>query len=78
MHDSSEIEEIINQLYKDGSIGKKDKEICDEMIRLIRPSTAEERAKEGVSKRVILDGEGKATTVYSGDRGIVIRIVGLP
>ena len=74
MEDFSEVEAILREIAKDGVFSGMMADDLEELIRLIKPRSKEERESEGITEMETLDGNGNKTKILDGGRGIRLRI----
>ena len=74
MENLNELETMLENMIDHGLIDDMDEDDAKEVLRIVRPKTAEEREKEGISFIVTLDECGREVCYLDGGRGIRLKI----
>ena len=74
MEELDELERIIEELIKKGVMDYLEDDDAEEVLRIIRPKTEEDREKEGVLLIKTLDECGREVCYLDGGRGIRLKI----
>ena len=74
MEELDELERIIEEMIKKGVIDYLEDDDAEEVLRIIRPKTEEDREKEGVLLIKTLDECGREVCYLDGGRGIRLKI----
>ena len=74
MEELNELERIIEEMIKKGLMDYLEDDDAEEVLRIIRPKTEEDREKEGVLLIKTLDECGREVCYLDGGRGIRLKI----
>lgn len=74
MEELNELERIIEEMIKKGVMDYLEDDDAEEVLRIIRPKTEEDREKEGVLLIKTLDECGREVCYLDGGRGIRLKI----
>ena len=74
MEELDELERIIEEMIKKGVMDYLEDDEAEEVLRIIRPKTEEDREKEGVLLIKTLDECGREVCYLDGGRGIRLKI----
>ena len=74
MEELNELERIIEEMIKKGVMDYLEDDDAEEVLRIIRPKTEEDREKEGVLLIKTLDNCGREVCYLDGGRGIRLKI----
>ena len=74
MEELDELERIIEEMIKKGVIDYLEDDDAEEVLKIIRPKTEEDREKEGVLLIKTLDECGREVCYLDGGRGIRLKI----
>ena len=74
MEELDELERIIEEMIKKGIMDYLEDDDAEEVLRIIRPKTEEDREKEGVLLIKTLDECGREVCYLDGGRGIRLKI----
>ncbi|MDD6840020.1 MAG: hypothetical protein ACI4NB_09470 [Candidatus Ornithospirochaeta sp.] len=74
MEELDELERIIEEMIKKGVMDYLEDDDAEEVLRIIRPKTEEDREKEGVLLIKTLDECGREVCYLDGGRGIRLKI----
>ena len=74
MEEVDELERIIEEMIKKGVMDYLEDDDAEEVLRIIRPKTEEDREKEGVLLIKTLDECGREVCYLDGGRGIRLKI----
>lgn len=74
MEELDELERIIEEMIKKGVMDYLEDDDAEEVLRIIRPKTEEDREKEGILLIKTLDECGREVCYLDGGRGIRLKI----
>ena len=74
MEELNELERIIEEMIKKGVMDYLEDDDAEEVLRIIRPKTEEDREKEGVLLIKTLDECGREVCYLDEGRGIRLKI----
>ena len=74
MEELNELERIIEEMIKKGVMDYLEDDDAEEVLRIIRPKTEEDREMEGVLLIKTLDECGREVCYLDGGRGIRLKI----
>ena len=74
MEELDELERIIEEMIKKGVMDYLEDDDAEELLRIIRPKTEEDREKEGILLIKTLDECGREVCYLDGGRGIRLKI----
>ena len=74
MEELDELERIIEEMIKKGVMDYLEDDDAEEVVRIIRPKTEEDREKEGILLIKTLDECGREVCYLDGGRGIRLKI----
>lgn len=74
MEELNELERIIEEMIKKGVMDYLEDDDAEEVLRIIRPKTEEDREKEGILLIKTLDECGREVCYLDGGRGIRLKI----
>ena len=74
MEELNELERIIEEMIEKGVMDDLEDDDAEEVLRIIRPKTEEDREKEGILLIKTLDESGREVFYLDGGRGIRLKI----
>ena len=74
MEELDELERIIEEMIKKGVMDYLEDDDAEEVLRIIRPKTEEDREKEGILLIKTLNERGREVCYLDGGRGIRLKI----
>ena len=74
MEELNELERIIEEMIEKGVMDDLEDDDAEEVLRIIRPKTEEDREKEGILLMKTLDESGREVCYLDGGRGIRLKI----
>ena len=74
MEELNELERIIEEMIEKRVMDDLEDDDAEEVLRIIRPKTEEDREKEGILLIKTLDESGREVCYLDGGRGIRLKI----
>ena len=74
MEELNELERIVEEMIEKGVMDDLEDGDAEEVLRIIRPKTEEDREKEGILLIKTLDESGREVRYLDGGRGIRLKI----